>query len=159
MAMQKQSWEITDEFWDEVKYIIPTPKRDENKKYKRKLGGGRKPMCPRKALEAIFYVLRTGIQWKALPKERGASSSVHRYFTYWCEEGFFLQMWQLGLDKYDEVQGVKWEWLCGDACMNKAPLGQESVGRNPTDRGKNEGKTPPYNRRKRSSISDIDNRG
>ncbi|APM37733.1 transposase [Clostridium kluyveri] len=32
-------------------------------------------------LEAILYVLRTGVQWKALPKEKfGASSSIHRYF-------------------------------------------------------------------------------
>jgi transposase len=159
MAIQKQSWEITDEFWEEVKHIIPTPKRDENKAYKRKPGAGRKPMCPRKVLEAIFYVLRTGIQWKALPKERGASSSVHRYFMYWCEEGFFLQMWQLGLEKYDEVQGIKWDWLCGDACMTKSPLSQESVGKNPTDRGKNGGKTSPCNRRQRRSSGNIDNRG
>ncbi|MDR0584807.1 MAG: transposase [Treponema sp.] len=26
-------------------------------------------MPPRRVLEGIFYVLRTGIQWKALPKE------------------------------------------------------------------------------------------
>ncbi|MDR1985922.1 MAG: transposase [Treponema sp.] len=36
----------------------------------------------RKTLEAIFYVLRTGIQWKALPKDFGTSSAVHRYFRF-----------------------------------------------------------------------------
>jgi len=38
-------------------------------------------MEPRNILEGILYVLRTGIQWKALPKEKfGASSSIHQYF-------------------------------------------------------------------------------
>lgn len=155
---QKQSWEITDEFWEEVKYHVPAKERDENKGYKRKSGGGRKPMCSRKALEAIFYVLRTGIQWKALPKERGSSSSVHRYFMFWCKEGFFLKMWQLGLDKYDEVQGIDWTWLCADSATTKAPLAQESVGRNPTDRGKNGGKTTSAYRRQRRTTGNSNNR-
>jgi hypothetical protein len=46
-------------------------------------------MESRKVLEAIFYVLRTGIQWNALPKSLGSSSAVHRYFRFWCEAGFF----------------------------------------------------------------------
>ena len=57
--------------------------------YKRKPGEGRKPLDKRKVLEGIFYVLRTGCQWKALPKEYGASSSVHDYFREWSEAGFF----------------------------------------------------------------------
>lgn len=58
---QKYSWEITDEFWEEIKHKIPQKQRDENKQYKRKAGGGRKPIEARKVLEAIFFVLRTGI--------------------------------------------------------------------------------------------------
>lgn len=34
-------------------------------------------MEDRQAFEAIIYVLRTGIQWNALPRELGASSTVH----------------------------------------------------------------------------------
>ena len=38
-------------------------------------------MSARKVFEAIVYVLRTSIQWRALPKERfGAPSAIHRYF-------------------------------------------------------------------------------
>jgi transposase len=48
-------------------------------------------------LEAIFYVLRTGVQWKALSKEYGAAGSVHQYFSERAEAGFFLRMWQEGL--------------------------------------------------------------
>ncbi|MDR0638617.1 MAG: transposase [Spirochaetaceae bacterium] len=60
-------------------------------------GPGRKPIPPRQVLEAIFYVLRTGVQWKALSKEYGAAGSVHQYFSERAEAGFFLRMWQEGL--------------------------------------------------------------
>lgn len=74
--IQKKSWEITDEFWNAVKDLIPKTERNPSKTYKRAPGAGRPPLEPRKALEAIFYVMRTGIQWKALPKEQfGAASS------------------------------------------------------------------------------------
>jgi len=46
-----------------------------------KPGNGRKPLPARQVFEGILFVLRTGIQWKALPKEQfGSASSVHRYF-------------------------------------------------------------------------------
>lgn len=132
-----QSWEVSDAFWEIVEPLIPERKRDPNRIYKRKAGGGRKPLEPRKVFEGIIYVLRTGIQWKALPKERfGSPSSVHAYFRKWEKEGFFLQLWQRGLAEYDEMEGIAWKWQSVDGSMVKAPLAQESVGPNPTDRGK-----------------------
>jgi len=38
--------------------------------------------------------------------------------------------------EYDELEGIAWEWQSLDGAMTKAPLALESVGRNPTDRGK-----------------------
>ena len=98
---QRHSWEISDEFWKLVAPLIPEKERDKTKSYRRKPGGGRPPMEPRKVLEAIFYVLRTGIQWKALPKEFGAASSIHRYFRFWCEQGLFQAIWVAGLEQYE----------------------------------------------------------
>jgi transposase len=86
---QKHSWEITDAFWEKAGPLVPRKTRDQNKEYQRKPGGGRPPLAPWKVLEAIFYVLRTGIQWKAHPKEFGAASAIRRYFRFWCEQGFF----------------------------------------------------------------------
>jgi hypothetical protein len=34
------------------------------------------------------------------------------------------------------MEGIAWRWQSIDGAMVKAPLAQESVGRNPTDRGK-----------------------
>ena len=133
-----RSWEVSDAFWERVKPLIPVlPKRNAEKEYKRKSGGGRKPMEPRKVFEGIVYVLRTGCQWKALPKERfGSASSIHSYFLQWLREGFFLRLWRAGLAEYDELEGITWEWQSIDGAMVKAPLAIEAVGPNPTDRGK-----------------------
>ena len=83
-----QSWTISDELWEAVKEAIPKKERDAKKTYKNKPGQGRKPMNARKALGGILYVLRTGCQWKALPKEYGSGSAVHRHFQEWGEAGF-----------------------------------------------------------------------
>jgi transposase len=132
-----RSWEVSDAFWERVKPLLPQPGRKPGKKYRRKPGGGRKPLAPRKVFEGIVYVLRTGCQWKALPKERfGSPSSVHAYFQRWEKAGVFLRMWQAGLAEYDELEGISWRWQSIDGAMNKAPLARDAVGNNPTDRGK-----------------------
>jgi transposase len=136
-----KSWELTDDLWERVKDFIPQRKRNENKTYQRRPGAGRKPIPPRQVLEAIFYVLRTGIQWKALPAAYGAASSIHQYFSEWAEAGFFKRMWQEGVLAYDELCGLGWEWQSVDGGMVKAPLAREAVGNNPTDRGKKRDET------------------
>jgi transposase len=141
--MSIKSWEVSDGFWSIVEPLIPSPKRAKEREYKRRVGGGRKPIEPRKVFAAIVYVLRTGIQWKALPKEIfGSPSAIHRYFREWEQRGFFFELWQRGLSEYDDMEGIAWEWQSIDGCMNKAPLAQESSGANPTDRGKKRNKTP-----------------
>jgi len=98
--------------------------------------GGRPRMSDKKAFYAIFYVLRTGIQWKALPKSLGAASTVHRRFQKWVSIGFFTDLWRLSLLVYDQMVGLEWEWQAMDGAMTKAPLGCENTGPNPTDRAK-----------------------
>ncbi|VBB43600.1 hypothetical protein TRIP_B30028 [uncultured Desulfatiglans sp.] len=98
---------------------------------------------PRQIFEAIIYVLRTGCQWKALPKERfGSPSAIHTHFMRWMRAGFFVALWRAGLAEYDEMEGIAWSWQSIDGPMVKAPLALEAVGRNPTDRGKKWNQTP-----------------
>lgn len=132
-----QPWEVSDALWEKVEPLVPRRSRNSEKEYIRAPGGGRKPLSSRQVFEGIVYVLRTGCQWKALPKERfGCASAIHRYFLEWAEAGFFLALWQAGLTDYDEFEGIAWEWQSIDGAMTKAPLARESVGANPTDRGK-----------------------
>jgi transposase len=115
--------------------------------YRRKPGGGRKPMDARQVFEAIIYVLRTGIQWKALPRQFGSASAVHKRFQQWEKADFFLRLWREGLAEYDGMHGIAWEWQSVDGALAKAPLAVECVGPNPTDRGKKWAQTQPAHRR------------
>ena len=119
---------VPDELWEIIVPLLP----EEPEKPK----GGRPRESDRKMMDAIFYVLKTGCQWKALPRCMGAPSTVHDRFQEWREAGVFKKMWQKGLDIYDEVTGIDWEWQSMDGVMTKAPLGGEATGPNPTDRGK-----------------------
>jgi transposase len=135
--MSVKAWEVSDEFWARVEPLIQTRVRESGKTYKRKPGAGRKRMSARKVFEAIVYVLRTGCQWKALPKEVfGSASSIHKYFLEWEEAGLFRKLWLAGLAEYDDMEGVAWRWQSIDGAMVKAPMAREAVGPNPTDRGK-----------------------
>lgn len=123
-------WRVSDEFWERVAPLVPPAPSHEK--------GGRPRMADRQAFEAIIYVLRTGIQWKALPRELGASSTVHDRCGEWERAGFFRALWQAGLTAYDEVAGIDWTWQAADGAMTtgKAPFGGAATGPNPTDRGK-----------------------
>jgi len=133
-----QSWEVSDEFWQHVEPLLPPhdPRAGRRRKYHRRSGGGRKPLESRTIFAAIVYVLRTGCQWKALPKSFGSASAIHQYFQQWRQQGFFVRLWQAGLAEYDDMEGIAWEWQSLDGTLGKAPLAQEAVGNNPTDRGK-----------------------
>jgi len=93
-------------------------------------------MPARRIFSAIVYVLRTGCQWKALPKEFGSASAIHKHFQQWHRAGFFLALWRSGLAEYDDLEGIAWDWQSIDGAMVKAPLALTCVGPNPTDRGK-----------------------
>lgn len=130
--MRTRPWAVSDGLWMRVEPLVP-PELPKPK-------GGRPRMGDREAFEAIAYVLRTGIQWNALPRELGASSTVHARFQEWVRQGFFERLWRAGLTEYDELVGIDWEWQSVDGAMGKAPLvpkgGTGAAGPNPTDRGK-----------------------
>ncbi len=64
--------DLTDAEWTLVGPLIPPAKT-----------GG----LVREVLNAIFYVLSTGCQWKALPKDLPPKSTVHFYFVLWDWDG------------------------------------------------------------------------
>jgi transposase len=86
---------------------------------------------------SLFYVLRTGCQWQALDQtELCAHSTVHDRFQAWVQADVFLNLWKAGVEQFDELHGIDWDWLSMDGAMTKAPLGGKKTGPNPTDRGK-----------------------
>lgn len=146
-----KTWEITDEFWSKIEKYIPGNLRVPGKQYCRKPGGGKKSRySDRLYFSAMVYVLRTGIIWNALPRPLFAnitSQAVHKKFLQWSRACFFQRLWHAGLMEYDAMEGIAWEWQSADGSFSKAPLAQESVGPNPTDRGKNGSKKKSTGRR------------
>ena len=64
-------------------------------------------MDSRKVFEAIVYVLRTGCQWKALPKEVfGSASSIHKYFLEWKRKAVFVRLGAKDLQNTTRCKGL-----------------------------------------------------
>lgn len=106
---------IPNDLWDEIKVILPPEKPDKT------IG---RPMVPfRRVLDGILYVLRTGCQWKMLPKEYGSGSTCHRRFQKWIVAKVFQKLCVKLLKVYDDLKGISWIWQSLDSVSIKAPLG------------------------------------
>lgn len=113
---RKPGWrDVSEEFWEEIQRYIPRPKE-------RKAKAGRPVAEPRKILNGILYVLRTGCQWKMLPREYYAGSTTHRYFQLWAKRGVFRKMWVHCLREYDDLKGIAWRWQILDSQTVSSPV-------------------------------------
>lgn len=117
---------IPDFMWNEMKKAIP----------KKKSNVGRPQTPSRKILDGIFFILKTGIQWKYLPKEFGAPSTVHGRFRKWIKMGIFEEIMELARKIYAQSKNEPILWFATDTSYSKAPFASKWGGKNPTDRGR-----------------------
>jgi transposase len=103
--------------WRRLRRLIP--------KWRPSPKGGRPALDPHRVADGIYYILRTGCQWKAAPREYGSGSALHNYFQKWTRHGVFRKLWKQGLVEYDHRKGIHWTWLTLDTELHKAPLGGE----------------------------------
>ena len=69
--------DMTDQEWEIIRPLIPAAKR----------GGRHRSVNIRKVVDAIFYVVRGGIQWEMLPNDFPPKSTVYWYFAQWKKDG------------------------------------------------------------------------
>lgn len=69
--------DVTDDEWAVIAPLIPPAKR----------GGGKRRVEMRAVLNGIMYILSTGCQWRAIPKDLPPRSTLHRYFSDWNYDG------------------------------------------------------------------------
>jgi transposase len=141
MATTRASWELPEELWQLLEPRLPVLNAQR----------GRPRQVDLKRIAAgIFFLLRTGIQWQALPRERfGPASTVYYYFRQWEEAGVFEDVWAAALAAFDEEVGLDWTWQSIDGCMTKAPLGGENDRAEPHRPGQVGDETEPaYGRRR-----------
>ena len=107
---------ISDELWDKIDDLLP------DEKPKNTVG---RPAIPfRKVLDGILYVLRTGCQWKMLPKEYSSGSTCHHWrFQQWVQLDIFKKIWIRLLEEYDNKRGIELAWQALDSVSIKSPLG------------------------------------
>jgi transposase len=132
---------VSDVLWAVLQRLIPKHRNTH------RFGGG-KPRTPdRQCADAIFYVLRTGCQWAALDAtDLCPHSTAHDRFQEWAAAGVFLKLWQSGVEQFEELKGIDWQWLSMDGAMTKAPLGGEKNRRQPYGSWQNRRKTQPLDR-------------
>ena len=102
--------DLTNEEWALVEPMIPPAKR----------GGGKRTADMREVLNAVMYVLSTGCQWRALPKDLPPRSTVHGYLDLWN--------WDGTLDRIHHALYVKCREKAGrDASPTAAIIDSQSV--------------------------------
>lgn len=75
--------DLTDEQWELIKKLIPRPKK----------GGRRRTTCERKVVNSIFYLVKTGCQWRQLCRYHDLPwQTVYRYFIAWRRKGVWKKM-------------------------------------------------------------------
>src|SRR3954453_836699 len=98
-------WRLPDALWAKMEPLLPA-------RPKHPLGCHNPRVPDRAAMDAIFFVLRTGGQWNALRATTiCSSSSAHRRFQEWLAAGVFAAFWREGLLAYDALRGINWRWL------------------------------------------------
>jgi transposase len=124
-------FDVPEALWQRIEPLLPA--------YPVSREGGRPRLPLRKVVAGILYVLRTGCQWKAMPREFGSGSAIHDYFQEWTASGVFEKLWRVALTEYDELVGIDWQWQSLDGAMTKSPLGGEKNREKP-DRSRQAGR-------------------
>ena len=109
-------WRMPDELWERMELLLP--------KYRRSRKGGRPRLSLRNVADGIFYVLRTGCQWKAASGVR-----IRQQFTRLLPAvdapRRVSPVMAHGVLSTDDLKGIKWEFQSIDGALTKAPLGGE----------------------------------
>ena len=90
--------DLTDAEWAHVEPLIPPAKR----------GGNRRHVDEREVVNGLMYVLSTGCQWRAVPKDLPPRSTLYDYFDRWS--------WDGTLDRIHDALYVK----CREAAAREA---------------------------------------
>ena len=117
-----RAWELPEDLWSAMAGVLPPEPAKPR-------GGRVRTVDPRRTLEGIFYLLRTGCQWQACPRVFGAPSTVYYYFHLWQRAGVFGQIWANTVAEYADLVGLDVDCQSLDGSMVKAPLADRRRGR------------------------------
>ena len=109
-SMLRYPSDLTDEEWKLVEPLIPPGKR----------GGGKRTVVMREVVNGLMYILSTGCQWRAIPKDLPPKSTVYDYFDLWS--------WDRTLDRiHDALYVACRERASREASPTAAIIDSQSV--------------------------------
>ena len=82
MASKRYPTDLSDAEWSLLEPHVPAPHRR----------GRPRPHSPREILDAVFYVLKSGCQWRMLPRGFPPWKTVFHYFRAWRLDGTWERM-------------------------------------------------------------------
>ncbi len=87
--------DVTDEEWAHIAPLIPPGKR----------GGRKRSVDVREVVNGLMYILSTGCQWRAIPKDLPPRSTLFEYFDLWDYDGTLDRLHHSLYIKCRESQG------------------------------------------------------
>lgn len=109
---------VTDELWNEIEPLFPKHVPSEK--------GGRPPVDNRTVFTCLIFMLKTGIGWRDLPTELGASEkTVRRRLKAWSDQGLWTAIFHRLLTKLRAAGRLDLAEVLIDAGLIKAPCGGE----------------------------------
>ena len=87
--------DVTDREWALIEPQLPAPRP----------GGRPRSTCLRRVVNAIFYLLQTGCQWRMLPRDFPPRSTVYRYFRDWMESGVWSRLHDVLYRRWRDLEG------------------------------------------------------
>src|SRR4029450_7313384 len=101
--------DLTDDEWAHVEPLIPPAKR----------GGNKRHVEVREVMNVIMYMLSTGCQWRAIPKDLPPHSTLFDYLDLWSYDGT--------LDRIHHALYVRWRWISAGFLGGGATLRWQEV--------------------------------
>lgn len=74
---------------------------------------GQEAACGR-FLDGVYWIMRTGAQWRELPEGYGNWNSVYKRFARWCDQGVWLALFT------HFAQDPDLEWVMLDSSIIRA---------------------------------------
>ena len=91
---KRYATDLSDGEFERLRGLLPAPKER-----------GRKPTDPRVIFNALFYLIRSGCQWRMLPKDFPPFTTVQNHFYRWRNSGLWSQILCLLVMEAREAEG------------------------------------------------------
>src|SRR4028118_1535569 len=108
--MEPYATDLTNSQWELIEPLLPAPNRR----------GRPRTLDRRQIVNAIFYLLRTGCQWRLLPRDMPSWSTVYVYYRRWRLDGTWFRI-------HEKLRSLVRHKSGRDPCPSAAILVSQSV--------------------------------